>query len=273
MTKVRSRLVTALPAMIATDLDGTLLGPDGEVSARTCAAIAAAHAAGIVVVAATGRSRLTAIDKLAGCPDIDWVVCSNGAMVWDRTSDTMHLHRSIHGRDAVALVDGLRDHPDELGFAWETVDGFGYDEVFMSHRRVDAASLVVGDVSMPGPDDQVTKLLISHRELLGHDLQRHLSDHLYAGVTVSSSGGPFIEATALGVDKASTLAGLAEAMGIEADAVMAFGDQHNDLQMLTWAGTGVAMANAHPEVAAAVPVVTKSHAEDGVAHIIEGLLG
>ena len=66
----------------------------------------------------------------------------------------------------------------------------------------------------------------------------------------------FIEATGRGVDKASTLAGLADAMGIDADAVLAFGDQHNDLEMLTWAGTGVAMANAHPEVAAAVSVVT-----------------
>ena len=131
-----------LPAMIATDLDGTLLGPDGEVSARTCAAIAAAHEAGIVVVAATGRSRLTAIDKLAGCPGIRWVVCSNGAMIWDRTADAMHLHRAIDGPDAVALMDGLRDHPDGLGFAWETVDGFGHDEVFASHRRTDAAPLV-----------------------------------------------------------------------------------------------------------------------------------
>lgn len=258
--------------MIATDLDGTLLGPDGEVSERTCAAVAAAHEAGIVVVAATGRSRLTAIAKLAGCPDIRWVVCSNGAMVWDRADDRMHLHRAIDGPDAVALMEGLRDHPDALGFGWETVDGFGYDEVFRSHRRLDSAPLVVGDVAMPGLGDQVTKLLVSHCELLGNDLHRHLSGHLHAGVTVSSSGGPFIEATALGVDKSSTLAGLAEAMGIAAESVMAFGDQHNDLEMLQWAGTGVAMGNAHPEVAAAASLVAKTHTEDGVAQVIESLL-
>jgi len=242
------------------------------VSARTCAAIAAAHAAGVVVVAATGRSRLTALDKLAGCPDIRWVVCSNGAMVWDRSTDTMHLHRHIDGIDAVALMHGLTSHPDALGFAWETVEGFGYDDVFASHRRLDSAPLVVGDVTTPGPDDQVTKLLVSHPELLGNDLHRHLADHLHDGVTVSSSGGPFIEATALGVDKASTLAGLADTMGIAATEVMAFGDQHNDLAMLRWAGTGVAMGNAHPEVAAAVSIVAQSHTDDGVAQVIEGLL-
>jgi Cof subfamily protein (haloacid dehalogenase superfamily) len=258
--------------MIATDLDGTLLGPDSEVSERTCAAIAAAHAAGIVVVAATGRSRLTAIDKLAGCPDIRWVVCSNGAMIWDRSDDSMHLHRAIDGPDAVALMEGLRGHPDRLGFAWETIDGFGYDPVFQSHRRLDSAPLVAGEVALPGLDDQVTKLLISHPELLGNDLHRHLSGHLHAGVTVSSSGGPFIEATALGVDKASTLAGLADTMAIAAEAVMAFGDQHNDLEMLQWAGTGVAMGNAHREVVAAASLVAESHAEDGVAQIIEALL-
>jgi Cof subfamily protein (haloacid dehalogenase superfamily) len=264
--------VQILPAMIATDLDGTLLGPDGEVSERTCAAVAAAHEAGIVVVAATGRSRLTALDKLAGCPAIRWVVCSNGAMIWDRADDRMHLHRAIDGPDAVALMEGLREHPDGVGFGWETVDGFGYDEVFWSHRRIEAAPVLVGDVPVPGPDDQVTKLLISHAELLGTDLHRHLAGHLYAGVTVSSSGGPFIEATALGVDKASTLTGLAEAMGIASEAVMAFGDQHNDLEMLTWAGTGIAMGNAHPEVAAAASLVAETHAEDGVAQIIEALL-
>ena len=124
----------------------------------------------------------------------------------------------------------------------------------------------------PGHADQVTKLLISHAELLGNDLHRHLAGHLHAGVTVSSSGGPFIEATGLGVDKASTLAGLADAMGIAADAVMAFGDQHNDLEMLAWAGTGVAMGNAHPDVAAAATTVAATHADDGVAQVIEALL-
>ena len=53
---------------------------------------------------------------------------------------------------------------------------------------------------------------------------------------------------------------------------MAFGDQHNDLEMLTWAGTGIAMGNAHPDVVAAASLVAAPNTEDGVAQVIEALL-
>ena len=83
------------PRLIASDLDGTLFGPDGQVSARTRRVLVAAREAGTEVVAATGRSRHTALPKLDGVDAIRWVVCSNGGMIWDRHEDRMHLHRPI----------------------------------------------------------------------------------------------------------------------------------------------------------------------------------
>lgn len=258
--------------MIATDLDGTLLGPDHEVSDRTRAAVAAAAEAGIAVVAATGRSQRTALDKLAGCPDIRWSVCSNGAVLWDHGAGAVARHRAIDGTDAVALVAGLRHHGEALGFAWETAEGFGYDEAFRRHRERNGIVVVPGDVAPPSHTTPVTKVLVSHETLLGNDLHRHLADDLHPRVTVSSSGGPFIEATGLGVDKASTLADLAASWGIAPADVMAFGDQHNDLAMLAWAGIGVAMGNAHPDVCAVADDIARTNADDGVAQVIEGLL-
>jgi hydroxymethylpyrimidine pyrophosphatase-like HAD family hydrolase len=73
------------------------------------------------------------------------------------------------------------------------------------------------------------------------------------------------------VSKATTLARLCEGHGIDAAEVAAFGDMPNDLPMLMWAGRSYAVANAHPEVLAAVDVTVAANDDDGVARTIEEL--
>ena len=87
-------------------------------------------------------------------------------------------------------------------------------------------------------------------------------------VTHSNSKG-LIEASALGVSKATVVAELAARYGIGAESVLAFGDMPNDLPLLSWAGTSCAVANAHPEVRAAATHVIGSNNEDGVAAYLE----
>lgn len=74
---------------------------------------------------------------------------------------------------------------------------------------------------------------------------------------------------ARGVDKGAAIAGLIERLGLEREDVIACGDGLNDLSMIRYAGLGVAMANAQPEVKEAADVVTLSNDEDGVAEVIE----
>ena len=89
-------------------------------------------------------------------------------------------------------------------------------------------------------------------------------------MVVTASGGlQLVEISAPGVDKATTLATLCAERDITAERVVAFGDARNDLPMLAWAGTGVAMADAHPSVIAAADFVTGTNGEDGVAAWIE----
>ena len=76
-----------------------------------------------------------------------------------------------------------------------------------------------------------------------------------------------------GVSKASGLASLCALLGLTAAEVIAFGDMPNDVPMLSFAGRGVAVSNAHPEVLAAADDVTASNEDDGVARVIEALLG
>ncbi|WP_242582321.1 HAD hydrolase family protein [Streptomyces sp. MST-110588] len=87
-----------------------------------------------------------------------------------------------------------------------------------------------------------------------------------------SSPTALLEISGLGVSKAGTLARCCAKRGIAAEEVVAFGDMPNDLEMLIWAGTSYAMANAHPDVLAATTHRTASNNEDGVAAVIERLI-
>ncbi len=88
--------------------------------------------------------------------------------------------------------------------------------------------------------------MIAHEELVLDELLDAVRPLLPPDLEVSSSGASFVEVTAPGVDKGAALARLADRLGLGAEHVVAFGDQHNDLAMLAWAGRGYAMANAHP---------------------------
>src|SRR5689334_13009963 len=88
----------------------------------------------------------------------------------------------------------------------------------------------------------------------------------------SDATDSLLEIAALGVSKASTLAVLAEQQGLGPDDVVAFGDMPNDVPMLRWAGTGVAVADAHPEAIAAASFVAPACVDDGVAQVVEHLL-
>ena len=92
------------------------------------------------------------------------------------------------------------------------------------------------------------------------------------GVEVATSGSLFTEVTASGVDKAFGLARLSERLGVPRSDVIAFGDNHNDLPMLRWAGTSVAMANSEPVAFDAAGERTLRNDEDGVAAFLERFL-
>ena len=98
-------------------------------------------------------------------------------------------------------------------------------------------------------------------------------DELLDGLAhVTTSGAPFVELTPAGADKGAALARLAAELRIDASEVVAFGDNHNDLTMLRWAGRAVAMGNAVEAAKEAADEVTAHHADDGVALVVEAIL-
>jgi HAD superfamily hydrolase (TIGR01484 family) len=258
--------------VVATDLDGTIVRSDGRVSARTRDALTRVEAAGCTVVIVTGRPPrwLHGIAEETGHHGL--AVSANGALVWDLREERVVASYPMQAQVAAEIVAALRAEIPELGFGVESVsDGFGHEPGYRPHWVGGDQPLVAElETLLSRP---VAKLLARHEGMTADDLlarARAVVGHDVASLTHSSRDG-LLEISAAGVTKASTLAALCAERGHEAADVVAFGDMPNDLPMLAWAGHSVAVANAHPEVLAAVDEVTGSNNDDGVAQVLERL--
>ena len=259
--------------LVASDLDGTLLGPDRELSPRTLAALQAAHHEGIEVVAATGRSHVDALGRLEAAATLRWLVCSNGAVLYDRETDQAVDRHDMAAETVPAVVAALRAGLPEVAFAWETNTGFGCEEGFLviAPSRGGGRGDVTDRFGPPYPDG-LTKLMVAHPDLRRDALLAVLRPVLVDGLVATASSVPFVDIAPPGIDKAFGVARLCERLGVDRTEVAALGDHINDIALLRWAGRSVAMGDAHPEVLAAAQEVTGTCQEDGAAAWLEALL-
>jgi Cof subfamily protein (haloacid dehalogenase superfamily) len=260
--------------MIATDLDGTLLGRDYQVTRRSARALARAAAAGIEVVLVTGRPARWLTVVYAQLDGPYPAVCANGAVRFDPVSETVSSPRTLPP-DLLAEVCGkLVTSIPGISFAAE-VDG-GRRMVHEAHYPTlwDDADPNVRIVTLRELVSEPAVKLLARRMELDPDEFTAMVGAAVGGLVESthSSHTGLVEMSAYGVTKATGLAELAAELRIEPAEVIAFGDMPNDVPMLTWAGRGVAMANAHPAAKAAAAELTLSNVDDGVAVYLEGLL-
>ena len=259
------------PRLVATDLDGTLVTSDGTIDARTRRAIATAEAAGATVVFCTARpSRwLRPLADATGRRGV--AICANGAVVWDLQAESVIEASPLEPLVAAELVALLEAEVPGGAWAVERTGGFGHEPEYVPRWPV-PQDTTIGAVHALISEPAV-KLMLRHGELSPDALlsrARKVCGHL-AEFSHSSTTDALLEISAAGVSKASALARLCRQRGIGREQVIAFGDMPNDLPMLTWAGHGVAVANAHPEVLAAADEVTASNDESGVARVLERL--
>lgn len=260
--------------MIVSDLDGTLLNEDRVISPVTVAALRRAHDGGVMVVAATGRSRHSALDLLRPVKAVEWVLCSNGATRYHLGGERLVHHRLIPAADAAGFIELARRAHPELGLAWETTDQLAWDRRYQDHRDAVVARPVQQEgrvADFPYGRDLV-KILLTHPELTYADWLQALQELAGPAMSVSTSGTDFVEVTHYTATKGQAIAALCEEVGVLREDVVAFGDQVNDLDMLSWAGRGYAMANASEPVKAVATHHAPHHADDGVAAVIDELL-
>ena len=259
--------------LVASDLDGTLLRPDGTVSPRTAAALAEAEEAGLDVVFVTARPHRWLAELAAHVAGHGVAICANGASVVDVAGlRVLEQHGMV--RDRVAAVAArLRAAwgADAVHLAVEGADGFAAERGFLSEHPVPDGSPCAERIEDVLPDVTLKLLLratgrAQDADTFVADAQQAVGD--LAHVT-SSAAGALGEIAAPGVTKAATLAVWSARRGITPAQVWAVGDAPNDLPMLRWAGRAFAVANAHPAVRAAAGTVLPSNADDGVAVLLE----
>ena len=270
---------TPLPVrLLVSDLDGTILGPDGAVTPRVREALGAVRACGVTVVVATGRmyrstSRLARELGLTAP-----LICYQGAYVRelpdaDGTPGALLRHVTLPAPVAREVIRwtrerGLDPHVNIDDRLIMAVGDEGADDYERS-AGVDAEFVadLVGLVERP-----VTKVLAVGPPGVPERLLEEARRAFAGRAEVTVSHPEYLEFMAPGVHKGAAVRWLARRLGIPLAATMAIGDQYNDLEMIMAAGWGVAMGGAPEPVRAAARFSTASYAEDGAALAVEALI-
>jgi HAD superfamily hydrolase (TIGR01484 family) len=262
-----------VPRLVALDIDGTLLSwiegagaTREEIAPAVGDAVRRARDAGAHVVLASGRSPhgMTPVADLLELHLDDgeplWVVASNGAVVFrypptevvkEETFDAAPAVRAVLERRPTALVA-----VEERGVGYRVSKEFPVGELTGEMIVTDVEDLVAAPVSrviLRDPEATADDFIVLARELGLHPTE------YVVGWTA------WLDLAPRGVTKASGLAYVAERLGVDQADVLAIGDGRNDIEMLQWAGRGVAMGQAVQPVIDAADAVTGTVAEDGAA--------
>ena len=254
--------------LIAVDLDGTLFNTDHQISSRTLNTMHAMKEYGHCMVILTGRSSHSAIPRLLSIPEGVRLICSNGAYEYDREKRSIAWAHYIPATLATDIRQQILGLLPTASFGWESASGITYEPEFLAQAG-GADTLEQGGKHEFLKNNDILKLFVRASGHKGGELAVELSGSLDGEVEISSSGAPFAEITALGINKGSALARIAADLGFKSDRTIAFGDNQNDVPMLQWAGESVAMGNAIEKVKTLTNAHTLANSEDGVAHFLE----
>ena len=257
------------------DVDATCLTDAHVLTDATVEAVGRALAAGLGVHLATGRSpdaarevarRLGLGDALAICLNGAWTGYLGARPEADRCVDREPLDEST-GRELVEAAGRADADP-----VWFTTDGswcLGDGPLVALERR--ATGVVPTRVSRPDEaSGEICKVNLLERPDRGFDRTALERRHGREVELVRSTG--FLEATRPGVTKRSAVERALGTLGTARERIVAVGDSGNDLELIRWAGLGIAMGNAREDVRAAADAVTLDNEHDGVAAAIDRLL-
>jgi hydroxymethylpyrimidine pyrophosphatase-like HAD family hydrolase len=260
------------PRLVATDLDGTLLGDDGRLTERTEEVLRRVQELGVRVVIVTARPLRWMDDLFARIGGGRGVgIVSNGAITYDIGSREVLDHHGIPADVGMPMVEAIREAAPDAAIALECLGGFrhepAYVELHPSPPDVRVAPLE--EIW----DEPAAKVLAQDLTLDPDDFRARVIDAVGDLATPTWTADHLMEISAAGVTKGGALEVLCGRLGVAPEEVVAFGDMPNDLAMLTWAGTSYAVANGHESVRAAADHVVPRNTEDGVAVTLARIFG
>ncbi|AFZ03134.1 Cof-type HAD-IIB family hydrolase [Calothrix sp. PCC 6303] len=266
--------------LLAVDIDGTIAGHSNKVSSKVKEAIAQAQEKGIQVAIATGRMYRSALRFHSEINSPLPLIAYQGAWIQNPATEKAERHLTVSRKTVEQLLDYF-EQPELRKLL--SVHFYIDDQLYIREltreskiyaQRSNIKPVVVGDLrqTLEREPTKVLALCDDHNvidQLLGSLRTQYTPAELYLTKSVAT----FFEATHPSVNKGAAVKYLAEELlGLQAEQVMTIGDNFNDVEMLQYAGVGVAMGNAPPEVQAMANWVAPSIEGDGVAAAIQKFL-
>lgn len=263
--------------LIAVDLDGTLLNKDHRISEQNKNALIHAMEQGHIVVIATGRPSRASMQYYRELKLKTPMVNFNGALIHHPTDSRWKTtHSPLQHDTALKIVDACYelDVPNIMAEVQDSVFIDRYDENFVSFFQALEAedtqsTLTIGSLRKKLTEDP-TSLLIAPTEQQVELLQNELNKSHAELVEHRNWAAPWniIEIVRKGIHKAVGLKKISNYFGIPQERIIAFGDEDNDLEMIDYAGVGVAMGNAIDELKNIAKHITDTNENSGVASFL-----
>jgi Cof subfamily protein (haloacid dehalogenase superfamily) len=272
--------------LLATDIDGTLLNPQFKISEGDLMALRRAHAAGIEIVLVTGRRHRFALPIAQQLGFDLWLISSNGAVTRSLAGETFHrdMMPAATCRRLVGAMQEFRgntvltfDTEVKGAIVLERVDELGESIRRWLEKNMEYIEFVV-PIENALVSDPVQAMFCGTMARMSQALQALNGAGMDGSVTVLRTEYPerdlsMIDVLNAGCSKGHALERWARHRGYRREEVMAIGDNHNDVEMLEFAGHPVIMGNACEELRGRGWTVTRGNDECGIAAALEAVLG
>ena len=253
------------------DLDGTVVD-HAELLPTAIEAVAALQATGVPVVVATGRMFISACRFANLLQAADPVVCFQGALVGSRSTGEVLLHEQLDVEAARKIIAAIVETGEHINVM--TSDSFYVSEDNAEAQRYAQSARVpvnaVGDL-VAWLDQPITKLVVSGEPERMDALRDLLVPQFGDRAFIAKSLPFYLEVAAPGVHKGVGCAYAADLLGLRQENCVSIGDGENDLELIDWAGFGIAVGGGHPELIERADWVAPSIDDDGVPRVLHAI--
>ncbi len=271
--------------MIALDLDGTFLHDDKGITQRSMDILARYAEQGVHIVVASGRAFSSLPQEVFRIPGLEYIITSNGVSICRRSTGETLFHETLNADSAREIVRVIGENncifetfvegvpyaervhvedPSQIG-------SYGFSAEYFQRTRRPVDGLAEFTIQHIEDLDCIDLIVPKNNLARKQELIEQLKDipNLY----LTSSVPHLIEISDVSAGKGAALRRLAEYLDIPREQIAAFGNAENDVDMMTYAGIGVAVANSPMDVKLQADVITLSNNEDGVAFFLEQVFG
>jgi Cof subfamily protein (haloacid dehalogenase superfamily) len=258
--------------LVAIDMDGTLLNGEKQISPENYEAIQKARESGVKVVLASGRPLVgfkRYLEELNLVSEDDYVVAFNGAIVQSSGGNKVISKIALDLEDYEELYELSKQLKVNIHALTENTvispKDSKYTRLESEINLIHSEIIAVEDVPK---DTTILKVMFIDDPKIIDEIIEKIPETVSSKYTIVRSEPFFLEFLHKSVNKGAGVEALAKNLNIKQEEVICIGDAGNDIHMVKYAGLGVAMGNAFPELKRVASFITKTNDQNGVAHVI-----